>query len=184
MGVIKNKEELIENLKREFGSKVINDFTEIYFSLNNFLNKENVKIIDRVNDWKEAVLKSGEILIKNKVVNKKYVDEMIKIILKLGAYIVIEEGIAIPHASISENVYKTGVSLLIVKEKIYFPNGKGANIFLSFAAKNKNEYEIILKDLFELITKYNFIEEISNIKNYTELEKYFERSKYAVGKFR
>nr|MBP6125514.1 PTS sugar transporter subunit IIA [Leptotrichiaceae bacterium] len=182
--IIKNKEELIENLKREFGSKVINDFTEIYFSLNNFLNKENVKIIDRVNDWKEAVLKSGEILIKNKVVNKKYVDEMIKIILKLGAYIVIEEGIAIPHASISENVYKTGVSLLIVKEKIYFPNGKGANIFLSFAAKNKNEYEIILKDLFELITKYNFIEEISNIKNYTELEKYFERSKYAVGKFR
>ena len=182
--IIKNKEELIENLKREFGSKVINDFTEIYFSLNNFLNKENVKIIDRVNDWKEAVLKSGEILIKNKVVNKKYVDEMIKIILKLGAYIVIEEGRAIPHASISENVYKTGVSLLIVKEKIYFPNGKGANIFLSFAAKNKNEYEIILKDLFELITKYNFIEEISNIKNYTELEKYFERSKYAVGKFR
>ena len=182
--IIKNKEELIENLKREFGSKVINDFTEIYFSLNNFLNKENVKIIDRVNDWKEAVLKSGEMLIKNKVVNKKYVDEMIKIIIKLGAYIVIEEGIAIPHASISENVYKTGVSLLIVKEKVYFTNGKGANIFLSFAAKNKNEYEIILKDLFELITKYNFIEEISNIKNYTELEKYFERSKYAVGKFR
>ena len=65
---------------------------------------------------------------------------------------------AIPHAPISKNVLKTGISLLIVKEKVLFPNGKGANIFLSFATTNKTEHLGILNDLFELITKYNFIE--------------------------
>ena len=63
--------------------------------------------------------------------------------------------------------------MLIVKEKVTFPNGKGANIFLSFATTDKSGHEVILKDLFELITKYKFIEKISNIKNYNELQRYF-----------
>ena len=152
---------------------MINDLSEIGFSLKNFLNRKNVRFVDRLDNWEEGIQKSGEILVKNKIANEKYVKEMIKTVKKFGAYIVIEEGIAIPHASISENVLKTGVGMLIVKEKVTFPNGKGANIFLSFATTDKSGHEVILKDLFELITKYEFIEKISNIKNYNELQRYF-----------
>ncbi len=115
------------------------------------------------------------ILEENKIIRHDYINEMIKMIEKHGAYIIIEEGIAIPHAPISENVLKTGISLLIVKEKVLFPNGKGANIFLSFATTNKTEHLGILNDLFELITKYNFIEKISKITEYEELEEYFRK---------
>ena len=171
--VVENREKLIENLKKELGNKLINDLSEIGFSLKNFLNRKNVRFVDRLDNWEEGIQKSGEILVKNKIANEKYVKEMIKTVKKFGAYIVIEEGIAIPHASISENVLKTGVGMLIVKEKVTFPNGKGANIFLSFATTDKSGHEVILKDLFELITKYEFIEKISNIKNYNELQRYF-----------
>lgn len=171
--IIEDKEKLIEKLKEELGSRAVDDLSITEDILKSYLNKKNVKIVDRVSNWKEAILKSGEILIENKTANEKYVEEMVQTVEKFGPYIVIEEGIAIPHASISENVYKTGIALLVVKEKVYFLNGKGANIFLSFAAKNKTEHESILKDLFELITKYKFIEKISNIKNYNELERYF-----------
>ena len=129
--------------------------------------------MEKVGNWEEAIRKSGEILVRNKISNKKYVEEMIRTIRKFGAYIVIEEGIAIPHAPISENVFKTGIGLLVVKERVYFLNGKGANIFMSFAAEDRTGHEIILKDLFELITKHNFIEKISKIRKYDELEKYF-----------
>lgn len=171
--VVENREKLIENLKKELGNKLINDSSEIGFSLKNFLNRKNVRFVDRLDNWEEGIQKSGEILVQNKITNEKYVKEMIKTVKKFGAYIVIEEGIAIPHASISENVLKTGVGMLIVKEKVTFPNGKGANIFLSFATTDKSGHEVILKDLFELITKYEFIEKISNIKNYNELQRYF-----------
>ena len=139
------------------------------------LNRNNVQFVDQVKDWKEAIAKAGDILEKNNVIKHDYVEEMIKLIEKHGAYIVIEEGMAIPHAPISENVLKAGISLLVVKEKVLFPNGKGANIFLSFATTNNIEHLGILNDLFELITKYNFIEKISKITDYEELEEYFRK---------
>ncbi len=171
--VIENRRNLIDNLKKEFGNRIVDDLTEAGFSLKGFLNKGNVEFIEKVENWEEAIRKSGEILVRNKISNKRYVEEMIRTIKKFGAYIVIEEGIAIPHAPISENVFKTGIGLLVVKERVYFPNGKGANIFMSFAAEDRSGHEIILKDLFELITKHKFIEKISKIRKYDELEKYF-----------
>ena len=181
MEIIKNnttiidKNKLINDLKNELENKVIDDLSEVGIILKKMLSKNNVQFVDKVKDWKEAIVKAGEILERNGFVKKDYIVEMIKLIEKHGAYIIIEEGIAIPHAPISENVLKTGISLLIVKEKVLFPNGKGANIFLSFATINKTEHLGILNDLFELITKYNFIEKISKITKYEELEEFFRK---------
>ena len=110
--------------------------------------------------------------------NKEYINEMIDLIEKHGSYIVVEEGLALPHAGISESVFMTGISLLIVKEGVLFPNNKRVNIFLSFATINRNDHVKILNDLFELITKYNFIEDIINVDSYDELQKYFKNISY------
>ena len=170
---IENTDKLIKDLKQELENKIIDDSSHTGTVLKSMLNQKNVKFLEKVENWEEAITKSGNILVENEIVKNEYVKEMIKLVNKHGAYIIIEEGIAIPHAGISENVLKTGISLLVVKEKVFFPNGKGANIFLSFATINKNEHLNILNDLFELITKYNFIEKISKITKYEELEEYF-----------
>ena len=181
MDIIKNnttitdENRLINELKNKLENKVIDDLSEVGIILKKMLNKNNVQFVNKISDWKEAITKAGNILQKNGFIKQDYVEEMIKLIEKHGAYIIIEEGMAIPHAPISKNVLKTGISLLIVKEKVLFPNGKGANIFLSFATINKTEHLGILNDLFELITKYNFIEKISKITEYEELEEYFRK---------
>ena len=172
---IKDKDKLVNELKNKLENKIIDDLSEVGIILKEMLNRNNVQFVDQVKDWKEAITKAGEILEKNNVIRHDYIEEMIKLIEKHGAYIVIEEGMAIPHAPISENVLKAGISLLVVKEKVLFPNGKGANIFLSFATTNNTEHLGILNDLFELITKYNFIEKISKITDYEELEEYFRK---------
>ena len=181
MDIIKNnttitdENKLINELKNKLENKVIDDLSEVGIILKKMLNKNNVQFVNKVSDWKEAITKAGNILQKNGFIKQDYIEEMIKLIEKHGAYIIIEEGMAIPHAPISKNVLKTGISLLIVKEKVLFPNGKGANIFLSFATINKTEHLGILNDLFELITKYNFIEKISKITEYEELEEFFRK---------
>ena len=172
---IKDKDKLVNELKNKLENKIIDDLSEVGIILKEMLNRNNVQFVDQVKDWKEAIAKAGDILEKNNVIKHDYVEKMIKLIEKHGAYIVIEEGMAIPHAPISENVLKAGISLLVVKEKVLFPNGKGANIFLSFATTNNTEHLGILNDLFELITKYNFIEKISKITDYEELEEYFRK---------
>ena len=171
---INDKQKLIDSLKDEFEDKIVNDIQKTGHTLRKLLKKENVKFIERTEDWKEAILQSGNLLVSNRKVTSEYVKEMIELVEKHGPYIVIEEGIAMPHAGISENVLETGVSLLVVKERVALPEGRNANIFLSFAAKNKNDNIDIMNDLFELITKHKFIDEVSKMKSYGQLEQYFK----------
>ena len=171
---IKDRQKLIDSLKNEFEDRIINDIQKTGYTLKKLLKKENVKFIDGAENWKEAIFQSGDLLVSNKKVTSEYVQEMIELVEKHGPYIVLEEGIAMPHAGISENVLETGISLLVVNEKVSLPEGRNANIFLSFAAKNKNDNIDIMNDLFELITKYEFIDKVSKIKNYSQLETYLE----------
>ena len=171
---INDKQKLIDSLKDEFEDKIVNDIQKTGHTLRKLLKKENVKFIERAEDWKEAILQSGNLLVSNRKVTSEYVKEMIELVEKHGPYIVIEEGIAMPHAGISENVLETGIALLVVKEKVALPEGRNANIFLSFAAKNKNDNIDIMNDLFELITKHKFIDEVSKMKSYDQLEQYFK----------
>ena len=171
---INDKQKLIDSLKDEFEDKIVNDIQKTGHTLRKLLKKENVKFIEGAEDWKEAILQSGNLLVSNRKVTSEYVKEMIELVEKHGPYIVIEEGIAMPHAGISENVLETGIALLVVKEKVALPEGRNANIFLSFAAKNKNDNIDIMNDLFELITKHKFIDEVSKMKSYGQLEQYFK----------
>ncbi len=171
---INDKQKLIENLKDEFEDKIVNDIQKTGHTLRKLLKKESVKFIEGAEDWKEAILQSGNLLVSNRKVTSEYVKEMIELVEKHGPYIVIEEGIAMPHAGISENVLETGIALLVVKEKVALPEGRNANIFLSFAAKNKNDNIDIMNDLFELITKHKFIDEVSKMKSYGQFEQYFK----------
>ena len=171
---INDKQKLIDSLKDEFEDKIVNDIQKTGHILRKLLKKENVKFIEKTEDWKEAILQSGNLLVSNRKVTSEYVKEMIELVENHGPYIVIEEGIAMPHAGISENVLETGISLLVVKEKVALPEGRNANIFLSFAAKNKNDNIDIMNDLFELITKHKFIDEVSKMKSYGQLEQYFK----------
>ena len=171
---IKDRQKLIDSLKNEFEDRIINDIQKTGYTLKKLLKKENVKFIDKAESWKEAIFQSGDLLVSNKKVTLEYVHEMIELVEKHGPYIVLEEGIAMPHAGISENVLETGISLLVVNERVSLPEGRNANIFLSFAAKNKNDNIDIMNDLFELITKYEFIDKVSKMKNYSQLETYLE----------
>lgn len=171
---IKDRQKLIDSLKNEFEDRIINDIQKTGYTLKKLLKKENVKFIDEAENWKEAIFQSGDLLVSNKKVTSEYVEEMVELVEKHGPYIVLEEGIAMPHAGISENVLETGISLLVVNEKVSLPEGRNANIFLSFAAKNKNDNIDIMNDLFELITKYEFIDKVSKMKNYSQLETYLE----------
>ena len=62
--------------------------------------KDNIHVLERVEDWKDAVRKSGKILLENQSIEERYIEAAIKNIEKLGNYVVITDNVAMPHSNI------------------------------------------------------------------------------------
>ena len=134
-------------------------------------------VLDEVESWEEAIKISGSLLVDNMYVKTEYIDEMINLVKKYGSYIVIDDGIALPHAGISRNVLKLGVGVLVVKKPVLFSDKKSANIFISFASNENKSHLTILNDLFDLITKYDLKGELLQAKDKHEVIDYFIKTK-------
>lgn len=158
--VIENKEELIEDLNGYFENKLVDDTEQNDLRLSDILTEENILLNQSAETWEEAVIKGGEILLHNGYVSKKYVDSLAENIKKYGSYVVISEGIALPHSKTDNAVLKTGMSLVTLKEPVIFPGNKKVSIILSFSSFDMNEHFTALSDLNELIFGHEFFENI------------------------
>ena len=173
-----SKKKLINDIKKEFKNKIIDDINYKDIHIKDFINNQNVSLIDKVKDWEEAVRISGNLLKLGKCVDDGYIDEMIELVKKYGSYIVIDDGIALPHAGISKNVLNTGIGVLVVKEAVFFPDGKSANIFISFSSKDNTSHLNILNDLFNFITKCDLKNKLLKAKNKEEIKNYFTKMNF------
>lgn len=158
--VIENKEELIEDLNGYFENKLVDDTEQNDLRLSDILTEENILLNQSAETWEEAVIKGGEILLHNGYVSKKYVDSLAENIKKYGSYVVVSEGIALPHSKTDNAVLKTGMSLVTLKEPVIFPGDKKVSIILSFSSFDMNEHFTALSDLNELIFGHEFFENI------------------------
>lgn len=158
--VVENKEELIEDLNGYFENKLVDDTEQNDLRLSDILTEENILLNQSAETWEEAVIKGGEILLHNGYVSKKYVDSLAENIKKYGSYVVISEGIALPHSKTDNAVLKTGMSLVTLKEPVIFPGDKKVSIILSFSSFDMNEHFTALSDLNELIFGHEFFENI------------------------
>lgn len=174
---IENEENLIAEIKQEFKNRIINDLDYKNAHIKDFINEKSVMLLDEVDSWEEAIKISGKLLVDNMYVKEGYIDEMINLVKKYGSYIVIDKGIALPHAGISKNVLNLGVGILVVKKPILFPDKKSANIFISFASKENKSHLTILNDLFNLITKHELKSKLLKVQNKDEIINYFKKTR-------
>jgi mannitol/fructose-specific phosphotransferase system IIA component (Ntr-type) len=82
------------------------------------LKKDQIKIIDREVDWKEAVNQAGKLLLDKDLIEPRYIKRMIEIVEDKGPYIAIAPEICLAHAGIEDGVNKSAISLLIIRDGI------------------------------------------------------------------
>lgn len=91
---------------------------------------------------------SGQLLVNSSFIKKEYIDATIETVRKYGPYIVIAPGIALSHSRPSENVIKTGVSLITLSKPICFNSENDpVDIILTLAATNDSDHLGILQHL-------------------------------------
>lgn len=161
---ILNEKELIKKLKNILKHKYIDDLEkQKIYTLSELLPLENIKIVDRVKDWKEAIKVSGISLQVGNYIKDEYIDEMIKNVEQNGSYMVVNDVVALPHARTNGLVNKTGMSLLILRDEVTFPGDKKVKVLLTFSSYDQKEHIDALSKFVTILEERDFINKIKGL---------------------
>lgn len=130
----------------------------------------NISVVNRVNDWRDGVEQAGKILVAKKKIEERYIEASIKNIEKFGGYIILADGVAMPHARPEDGAIETSVSLLVIKEGVvFFENQERVNLIFMLSSKDSSSHINILRKLSNLIDDDEMIKKISNSSNENEI---------------
>ncbi|WP_036451930.1 PTS sugar transporter subunit IIA [Mycoplasma buteonis] len=103
--------------------------------LDTLIEIDSIRIHQEASDWKEAVKLATKPLEDAKVINEKYYEAILDSTAKHGPYYVLMPGLAMPHASgTQETVFGNGFSLVTLKKPVKFDNGMEVSVLICIAA--------------------------------------------------
>lgn len=101
-----------------------------------YIEKEYVQLENRKMDWKEALRLASKPLLKEGVIEERYIDDLERQISSPDNYSFLGECMAIPHSNPGEGALKDGIGILISKEPIIFPGGKKIHFLVPMSITN------------------------------------------------
>lgn len=163
LSIIEKSSNILERdkLKRDleyYFNKINNNKT---IELSKYIFEDNIQLNLVADNWEEAIRLSAMPLLKNNDITEEYVDAMIENINNLGAYIVVDDGIAIPHARPENYVKNFGITINTFSKPITIGSHNNINIFITIASTNNEEHIELITQIMKLIEDEGFIELIS-----------------------
>lgn len=137
-------------------------------SVAEIIRKSNAAFLYDADNWRDAIAEASKPLIKSGDIKEEYVDDMIKAIEDLGTYMVFIPEIAFVHAS-NKNVVNNAVSMLTLKNEIYFGDNSEVRIKSIVVLANKDENKNLI-ELINILTKNNNAEKFKNAEKYFDLK--------------
>ena len=124
--------------------------------------REKVVVIDKIENWENAVKLAAKPLLLDNSITENYVRSMVNNVKKFGAYIVINDTIALAHSRPEDGVMRNCLSLLKINEGVVFDENLGDKVYLVFvlgAINNRSHIDILLK-LMEIIDNQDMIKRL------------------------
>ena len=135
------------------------------------LNEEVVDVNIKADNWEEAVIEAGKLLLKSEKIEERYIEAMIKTVKEMGPYIVMAPGIAMPHGRPDSGVFELGVSVISLENGINFGSSEFDPVKLIFAicAKENKSHIELLQDLSYILDDDDLLEEIDKCTSKKDL---------------
>lgn len=124
--------------------------------------RSKVNIIDSIESWEKAIKLAAKPLLLDNSVTESYVRAMVNNVRKYGAYIVINDVIALAHSRPEDGVTRNCLSLLKVNDGVTFDENLSEKVYLIFvlgAVDNRSHIDILLK-LMEIIDNQDMIKRL------------------------
>ncbi|MEG0669091.1 MAG: PTS sugar transporter subunit IIA [Clostridium sp.] len=169
--VVKDESELINELTKALFKKEINKTESRTRGLKDFISIDKVRIIDKVENWKESIIQSGNILIDSGDINKEYIEDIIKIAENYGVHFVIDNEIAIPHGDVEKNINNSSIGVLLIRESVEFSYGRKAKLFFIISAKTTKDHVKSIEEISKLSKNEEFIEALNTVNDVQALLK-------------
>lgn len=144
-------------------------------TLADLMKAEVIELNFSANTWEEAVRKAGELLLSVGAITENYVEKMIDCVKRMGAYIVVCPGVAMPHARYEDGVKAVAVSFLRLDKSVVFVNEDdphSVDMLFAFSTTDEKSHLRMLQDLWKIFNDNDAL-------NYLRVAK----SKEAVLKF-
>ncbi len=163
------QENISNLLKKRLGNLLIDDLAEKKQSLSSLLPLENIRTNVHVDGWEDAIAIAGNILVDTQCTKSTYINELIGAFRQYGSYMIIKENIAIPHAKNDNNIFKTGMSLIILDKSVITPFNKTIQVILAFSSFDETEHLDALYEFSNLIQNEDFINLLLTAKDSSEV---------------
>ena len=140
---------------------------------------ENIQLNVEADDWRDAMVKSGQLLIDSGYITKDYIDLTIQCVEENGPYIVITPGLALSHSRPDVSVKKTGLSLITLKDSVCFDcDNDPVDIVLTWAAENDTAHLEKLQAMAEFISEEENLDFIRKAGSAEEVAKAINEYEY------
>ncbi|MGT2925114.1 BglG family transcription antiterminator [Streptococcus caviae] len=175
----KDKQELKRRIKTKIFTHISHTETEADTALYEFLTSDRIELEVEANDWQDSIYKVGEKLIAKGDITEDYLKVVISNIKENGPYVVISQGFAFPHAPFGDYNRKTSMSLIRLKNMIYFDDEEHDNpqdiatmpvkyvCMLSITDRRKHLRAIF--NLFNLLKDKDFREKMDSCQTAQEI---------------
>ena len=142
------------------------------------MKEENISFEKKkLEKWEDAVKEGFKPLEKGKYVDESYYKSIIELINNFGSYMVVSEGLAIPHAENMNNVHKSGISLLYLKHPVIFPGNKKVNLLFCLSAVDKKDHVQSLEDIIRLEEEFSFRKKMAETNSKEEITEILDKYK-------
>ncbi|MGN1014934.1 MAG: PTS sugar transporter subunit IIA [Butyricicoccus sp.] len=129
------------------------------------LQLKYVKLFDGALEWREAMQAASADLIRDGYFDHSYVEKAIENVEEYGSYIIVNQGIALAHASRDAGVYEDGISLLVAKDGITFEDGETVYLMFFFSQKGETDYLDLFKEIIKLGNDQRNIEKMRHMES-------------------
>jgi mannitol operon transcriptional antiterminator len=178
---IVNYNNLIEDLSKILKvEKKQNEEGVVQPVLSELLNEKTIELNVNAKDWEESILIGGKILEDEGLIEHRYIAAMIDTVKDMGPYIVIAEGIAMPHARPEAGAKGIGMALVTLKNPVNFGNEENdpVKIVIFLCAIDTVSHLKALSELMGLLEDETFIELANNSTDKNEIINYIATLKY------
>ena len=131
--------------------------------------REKVVVIDKIENWENAVKLAAKPLLLDNSITENYVRSMVNNVKKFGAYIVINDTIALAHSRPEDGVKKTGISLLKLDEGVDFGENSSIRLIFILAAKDSNSHIDMITELVNMLQDDEKLNRVLNSKTENEI---------------
>lgn len=137
------------------------------------LKQENVQIVERVNDWKEAITVSLQSLEEQGYVTSEYGKSIIQITEDMGPYYVLTEDVALIHGRPESGVLEKQLAVTVLRNPIKFSeDGYPVRLLVALAATDSESHLSVMQTLAELFMSEGAINEIVNARSAQQIYEY------------